>query len=446
MRYLAQCSLIALALAWVSPAAAGELEFHGYIRAGVGMAVTGGPGVCYGLGGAAEAKYRLGNECDYVIEPALHYHIAKLEDQSDWGVHFLPAIYRTWQGLPQGSSDAQDVTGFSNLPVEFKEAYVFGAKVPQLAMGTIWAGRRYYARLQTGINDMFQQNEDGDGAGLEDMQLGPAKVSIALLLDPNTNPAATDVHPVDATGAPVDATDLSPTVKPFKIEAHAFIPTVEKGTLSIWFTNYNFSKTINESLGEDAPDVFAGSPASYGIGVYHQLGGILNGELMVGGKLNISSINQTWRVLLQQGAGFPEFRTNVDFITMYKQSKSRANPDADWGDADNWFTIGARTDTQISGPFRFLLEYGHDRVWNANAATFNSSLNKITGAFAVSAGNDPWSRPTVRLYYTQAWWNEGAGPGTNQVYSHWQSGSLTKNAYGTDTAGGTFGLQGEAWW
>src|SRR5688572_27621524 len=45
-----------------------SLEFAGYARAGVGLAVRGGKQVCFGLAGA-DAKWRLGNECDYVIEP-----------------------------------------------------------------------------------------------------------------------------------------------------------------------------------------------------------------------------------------------------------------------------------------------------------------------------------------------------------------------------------------
>lgn len=440
MRYIAQCSLIALALAWVSPAAAGELEFHGYIRAGMGLATTGGPGVCYGLSGA-DSKFRLGNECDYVIEPIFTYHVAKLEDGSDWGLRIQSGIYRTWQGLPAGSSDAQDVTGFSNLPVQFQEVYVFGAGVPQLAMGKVWAGRRQYARLLTGINDMFQQNEDGDGAGVEDMQLGPVKLSVALLLDPNTNASSTDEHP---NGEPT--TDRVPTIKPFKFEMHAFIPTVEKGELQIWYTNNNYSKTVNESLGEDPPDVFVGQPARNDIGIYHKLGGVLNGELLVGGKLMMNSLTQTYRIILQQGMGFPEFRTNVDALVYYRSSKGRADADADWGDPTNELSAGFRTDTGISGPFRFMLEYGHNRVEDTTDGAINSSLNKLTGALAINAGPEAWSRPSVRLYYTQAWWNEGAGPGTNQVYGHWQAGQLVRNAYGNQTAGGTFGLQGEVWW
>lgn len=447
MRYLAQCSLIALALAWVSPAAAGDLELHGYMRAGIGVATTGGPGVCYGLSNA-DSKYRLGNECDYVLEFAFTQHIAKLEDGADWGVTFMPAIYKTWAGRPIGISvgglnDTNDPDStnrnlfgraqinFDDLPMRFNQAYVFGSNVPQLLNGTVWAGRRYYARLQTGINDMFQQNDDGDGAGLEDMKLGPAKVSVAWLMNPSTD------APIFVNGEA-----QSNTVKPFKLEAHAYVPTMEKGELQIYFDYNSASKTVNETLGEEPPDVFAG-PNRYDIGLYHKLGGILNGELMVGGKLMASSVDRQWRVLLQQGAGFPEFRTNVDFLTMYRSHQTRPNTDADWGDAAQWFTIGARTDTQLSGPFRFLLEYGHDRTWAKDVT--NNSLNKITGALAVSAGNDPWSRPTVRLYYTQAWWNEAGAPGSNAVYSHWQTGGLTKAAYGTETTGGTFGLQGETW-
>src|SRR5690242_1115224 len=44
------------------------LESAGYARAGVGLAVKGGKQVCFVLNGA-DTKWRLGNECDYVIEP-----------------------------------------------------------------------------------------------------------------------------------------------------------------------------------------------------------------------------------------------------------------------------------------------------------------------------------------------------------------------------------------
>ncbi len=414
MRYIAQCSLIALALAWVSPAAAGELRFNGYIRAGMGLATTGGPGVCYGLAGA-DSKFRLGNECDYVIEPIFTYEVAKLDDESTWGLVVMPTQYTTWTN--------------GNLSTSFGQVYVYGAGVPQLAKGKIWAGRRQYSRLQTGINDMFQQNEDGDGAGIEDMQLGPAKVSVALMVNPISDPEAADA-----------------TIKPFKVEAHAFIPTVENGELSLWYVNHNASKTVNESLGEDPPDVIWGRPARNDIGVYHKLGGVLNGELLLGGKLMMSSVEQTYRFFVQQGMGFPEFRTNVDALVYYRSAKGRGDPDADWSDPVNVLSAGFRTDTGISGPFRFMLEYGHDRVDDTAEGAINSSLNKLTAALAINAGPEAWSRPSVRLYYTQAWWNEGAGPGTNQVYGHWQTGALTRNAYGNQTSGGTFGMQGEVWW
>lgn len=416
MRYLAHFSFIALALAWVSPAAAGDLKFHGYMRAGTGLAAKGGPAVCYNVG---QSKFRLGNECDYVAEFTLDKDLVENEDGSKWGVGFMPQTYSRWEG------------GHAGLGLGLAQVYVYGAGVPQLAKGMIWAGRRYYARLQTGINDQFQEIRDGDGAGIEDMQLGPVKLSVAFLNDPG--------H--DSTGA-------NPTVKPFAMETHAYIPTAEQGELKIFASIDNVSKTNNQSLGEDPPDAIAGpGSVKYNIALYHTLGGILNGSNMVGVKLMSSATSQQIRALVQEGIGVPEIKTSIDVLAVYLTSKARADADAEWSDPSNDLQIGFRTDTHISGPFRFLLEYGHSRIWDtAEGAGPNSSLNKLTAAFAASSGPDAWSRPTVRLYYTHAWWNEGAGPGTNAVYGTWHTGNAGTNAFGNSTSGGTIGVQGETWW
>ena len=55
--------------------------------------------------------------------------------------------------------------------------------------------------MQLGINDQFLENNDGNGAGIEDMNLGMAKVSVAFAMDPNNS--ANDNRfalPIRATG------------------------------------------------------------------------------------------------------------------------------------------------------------------------------------------------------------------------------------------------------
>src|ERR1044071_5394807 len=50
-----------------------SIEFAGSPRAGVGLALRGGKEVCFNLPGA-DTHWRLGNECDYVIEPQFTSH------------------------------------------------------------------------------------------------------------------------------------------------------------------------------------------------------------------------------------------------------------------------------------------------------------------------------------------------------------------------------------
>lgn len=91
MRYLVPCVWTCMFLGLSSSVIAAETQFNGYARAGVGLSATGGGQVCFGLGGA-DSKYRLGNECDYVVEATWTAHLLKIDDASglgagsDWGV------------------------------------------------------------------------------------------------------------------------------------------------------------------------------------------------------------------------------------------------------------------------------------------------------------------------------------------------------------------------
>jgi len=421
MRTLAKYSLMAMLLAVASGAAAADIEFGGYARAGVGLAAGGGGQVCFGLAGA-DTKYRLGNECDYVIEPQFTSRFVKLEDKSAWGIVVMPGLYRTWSNVNSGADD----TFFANLPAEWRQLYFFGENVPQLAGGRVWGGRRYYDRLQTGINDQFLENEDGDGAGVEDMNVGVGKLSIAFLMNPND-----ESHPVPGAN-----------LAPFKLTTRLTgIQTVTDGALQLWAGYYGAS--VSDDVSDPTAPVSIDKPDAMVRGaVYHTLGNVLYGSNLVGAKLEYGKNHQLWRVVLQQGSYFASARTAVDFIAEYRSVKNRADSDADWVKSD-WFTVGARTDTQISGPFRFLLEAGLDRVSPDEGDA--QQLVKATACLAISAGTEAGSRPTFRLFYTHAFWNDAA-QGAGGVYDHWQSGTRLAQIYGDATSGGSFGIQAEAWW
>jgi maltoporin len=403
--------IIAMTLAGAAGAAlaAPPIEFSGYMRAGVGVNTRGGNQVCFGLAGA-DTKFRLGNECDYVVEPTFDAKLADYEG-SDWHVRVMPSVYKAWDAGQGGTAG----TGPDTLTTRFGQIYTYGDHVTQLANGKVWAGRRFYNRLQTGINDQFLENNDGNGAGVEDMDLGVGKLSIAFMMDPNYGAAATP-------------TDRAVTNNRFALPIRMTgIKDVPSGELAVYVTPSKQLKSDNQASGTAVETT--SEPNGIAVGVYQTLNGvILGGGSLFGVKYDKFGETKNTRVVFQQSANFGA--TAVDFITEYRVNKQVA-------DAGNkWFMVGARADTYLSGPFRFLVEAGTDQVKPDNGSD-KLSMTKLTAALAASAGKDAGSRPTVRLFLTHAMWNEAARLNL--------SGN-TKAAFGDKKAGTSIGVQGEAWW
>lgn len=397
----------ALALAGVagSALAAPPIEFSGYFRAGVGVNARGGNQVCFGLANA-DTKYRLGNECDYVVEPTFDAKLAEYEG-SDWHVRVMPSVYKGWDsGNAQNNGNGPD-----QLTTRFGQIYAYGQNISQLANGRVWAGRRFYNRLQTGINDQFLENNDGNGAGVEDMDLGIGKLSVAFMMDPNNDAYNNRMSlPIRMTG----------------------IKTVPNGELSIYVTPSKQLKTEDQTT--TPPSEPADQPNGLAVGVYQKLSGtILGGDTLFGVKSDKFGDLKNTRVVFQQGMSLGG--TAVDFITEYRVRKNTGNT------GNKWFTIGARTDTHLSGPFRFLAELGHDQV-KPDGGGAKQNLTKGTLAVAASAGKEAGSRPTVRLFVTHAIWNDAvrtAGAGG-------LSSTNARQVFGDKKSGTSVGVQAESWW
>jgi maltoporin len=180
---------------------------------------------------------------------------------------------------------------------------------------------------------------------------------------------------------------------------------------------------------------------------YHTLGKVLGGTNMAGAKVEYGSNHLLWRAVVQQQQLFNNGHTQVDVIGEYRSVKDRANSDAAYVKND-WLAFGARADTQISGPFRFLLEAGIDHVFADATKGDDPQLIKTTACLELSAGDGAGARPTFRLFYTQGFWNDAAKDVTTGlgVYSLGQSGNRLNQVYGNANTGGSAGIQAEAWW
>ncbi|MBQ1782668.1 MAG: carbohydrate porin [Gammaproteobacteria bacterium] len=180
---------IAAAVATVLVAmSASAVEFHGYMRAGIGQNADGGGQVCYGNGGAyAHAVGRLGDECDMYAELTLGQEVFN-RDGKTFGVVSTIA-YGTHEsgpgegGVPQMGSQGnswQAQGGESSSPWEggrlsVREMYATAKGI--IGDSTFWAGKRFGQRKDIHILDFFYLMNSGTGVGFDGLSAGPGKLS-----------------------------------------------------------------------------------------------------------------------------------------------------------------------------------------------------------------------------------------------------------------------------
>jgi maltoporin len=404
-------AIVATGVSGVAQAAPPAIDFSGYMRAGTGINTRGGTQVCVGLPGA-DTKWRLGNECDYVIEPSLSARLVEYEG-SEWHVHFMPGIYRAWGGkefqtytTPGGPPLPE--SGTDELVARFAQVYAYGNNIAALGNGKAWVGRRFYNRLQTGINDQFFEINDGDGAGIEDINVGVGKLSVAAMLNPrgeaNNNRFTL---PLRMTG----------------------IKDMPNGELSVYVTPTLQLRSNNQTT--TPPTEPPEEDRGVAVGLYQTLNGVLlGGNTLIGFRWDTFGDTRNGRVVLQQSATFGA--TTVEGLAEYRIRKAVANS------GNRWIGIGARTDTHIAGPFRLLVEAGHDLV-KPDDGSHTRNMTKFTLATAASAGREAGSRPTIRLFVTHALWNEAAR-------TSFGDDSRLRQVFGDKRAGTSVGIQSEAWW
>lgn len=158
---------VALAAALIAPsafaatAAIPTIDFHGYMRAGVGVS-----------GDGSEAEWqknklgRLGNESDTYGELELGSEVYKKDDVS----FYLDSMVSM---VSDGSNDNETTLnddaqfGLRQLNLQIK------GLIPGDPNAVIWGGKRYYQRHDLHIIDTKYWNISGSGAGVENYTLGP---------------------------------------------------------------------------------------------------------------------------------------------------------------------------------------------------------------------------------------------------------------------------------
>ncbi|MCA1921664.1 maltoporin [Buttiauxella noackiae] len=411
---------VALAVALTSPSvfAIEKIDFHGYLRSGVGVSSDGG------LQEWQKNKVgRLGNEADTYGELELGSEVYKKDDVS----FYLDSMISM---VSDGSNDSETTFnddaqfGLRQLNLQIK------GLVPGDKNAVIWGGKRYYQRHDLHIIDTKYWNISGSGAGIENYTVGPGAVSLAWIRG--------------------DANDVDYRVDGDNDVNINYIDLRYAG-LKPWAGSW-----VEVGIDYAMPNSTDKQKEEYG-GLYDADNGVmLTGEIsqdMFGGynKTVLQYANKGLaQNMVSQGGGWYDMWNMTNDAKGYRVINTGLIPITDkfsinhvltWGSADNitqytddtsLFSLVGRAQYQFTQYVRAIGEVGgfYQKDNYKDGSNYKQSGEKYTIALGLADGPDFMSRPELRVFASYLNDSENGKPFNDRTAS--------------DTW--NFGVQVEAWW
>ena len=423
--------------AGVMSAQALAVDFHGYARSGIGWTGSGGEQQCFQATGA-QSKYRLGNECETYAELKLGQEVWKEGDKSfyfDTNVAYSVSQQNDWE---------------STSPA-FREANVQGKNLIEWLPGsTIWAGKRFYQRHDVHMIDFYYWDISGPGAGIENIDLGFGKLSLAATRSSESGGSATfadrdalgnrvydNIVPNDVFDVRLAQMEINPggTLELGVDYGHTNIPDdyyLQPGASKDgWMFTAEHTQSMMKGFNKFVVQYATDSMISQG-----------KGQARGGSVDNDGSLIR----ILDHGAITLADKWDLMYVGMYQ------NIDRDNNNGTEWWTVGVRPMFKWTPIMSTLLEVGYDNVKSQQTGDRNDQY-KITLAQQWQAGDSIWSRPAIRVFATYAKWDEKWGyvkTDSEGNFSSTAASNSTVTPFGTTSRGDsdewTFGAQMEIWW
>mgnify|MGYP002221952325 FL=1 len=413
--------------AGVMSAQALAVDFHGYARSGIGWTGSGGEQQCFQATGA-QSKYRLGNECETYAELKLGQEVWKEGDKSfyfDTNVAYSVSQQNDWE---------------STSPA-FREANVQGKNLIEWLPGsTIWAGKRFYQRQDVHMIDFYYWDISGPGAGIENIDLGFGKLSLAATRSSESGGSGTfadrdkfgnrvydNIVPNDVFDLRLAGLETNPggTLELGVDYGHTNIPddySLQPGASKDgWMLTAEHTQSMLKGFNKFVLQYATDSMTSSGKGVPQ--GGSINND------------GSMWRVL-DHGAISLGDSWDLMYVGMYQDI------DRDNNNGTQWWTVGVRPMYKWTPIMSTLMEIGYDNVKSQRTSDRNSQY-KVTLAQQWQAGDSIWSRPAIRVFATYAKWDEKWGYNDSGVaYNDTSAKTFSRG----DSDEWTFVAQMEIWW
>ncbi len=399
--------------------AAFAVDFHGYFRSGVGISEDGDMQTF-----DKNKVGRLGNENETYGEVQLGQEVFNKDGKSfyvDSMVAMVSNQSNDWEGTGTScnfdTKQCEDDATFALRQFNVQAKGVLGF-APE---ATLWAGKRYYQRHDIHISDFYYWDVSGAGAGIENIQAGPGKLSFAWT---RSDAGELNNNILDAryAGIPlwsdaslelgVDYAIANPTDDQEKVN-----DDIKDGVMLTAELTQNLLGGFNKTTLQYMSDSYATLPIYYGAGSWTSQDGasgdgfrIINwGVLPVGDKV--------------------EFGHQL----VYGQSNDVTIDGVAGSDADT-FSVVVRPMYKWDEIQKTILELGyyHDTKDLKGQDSQDRDGQKYTIAQAWSAGPSFWARPEIRVFASYL----KSGGDNGQTFNGSNNDDNTWN----------FGVQAEAWW
>jgi len=404
----------------------GTFEFHGYFRSGYGLNSVGGEQVAFQAPGAG-AKYRLGNEAETYAE--LIFVNNWVNPEHDSSKTWMKTEFMIEANTTNSANYANFPNQVGNDQFRLREAFVQAGNVlDSQPDAKFWAGERYYRRQHIDIDDFYPLDMSGYGAGVEDLDFGKGKMSVAFL-----------------SGARPDVITENGNYAKSSIDVRFYDL---KGPVGLWGGWFDFAtskggKLLSGSTSDLTPGQNIASTKGYAFGLRHQRlewhGGYHSFSIQygTGPASNYSTsiddptpfLHSEKRLLMtEQVLVQPNDRFAIMPIFIYQRSRD-GNPLHDW---NQWVSFGVRPEVFFTKYLSLAFEGGFDHT--QSRGQYDGWLRKFTIAPQIGAGRKFFSRPVLRAFLTFADWSDGLREFVGGV------------PYQNRTSGLTYGVQAETWW
>lgn len=418
-------TLLATLVAAVSSSAM-AVDFHGYARSGIGWTSGGGEQSAFTVNGGG-SKYRLGNESDTYAELKLGQELYKDGDKS---IYFDTNV--AYGGTLQDNDWTETSPALRELNVQFKN---FADVLPG---ATLWAGKRFYQRHDVHMNDFYYWDISGPGAGVEHIDLGFGKLSLAATRNTERGGAYSYYYDHATNSYKSDRSNLKDVYNDVFDVRLADIKLWKDGSLELGF-DYGRAHT------KDDVRISANNPSKNGymVTAEYTQGNFFGGFNKFTAQYATDSMT-SWNTghsqggradnkgdmlrLINQGVVGLGEKVDLMYALIYEKT------DLDNNQGKTWYSAGIRPMYKWTKTMSTLAEIGYDRIKD-QATGKKNDLVKYTLAQQWQAGDSIWARPAIRVFGTYARWND-----------KFNTANRTNAGYKAKDGEFIAGVQFEAWW